>query len=56
MASASAISPNARLQQIYHPWTSYVIVPLFALANAGVSISGSFLAPGLHLADHARAS
>jgi Na+/H+ antiporter NhaA len=40
----SAISPNARLQQIYHPWTSYLIVPLFALANAGVAISGSFLA------------
>ena len=40
----SAISPNARLQQIYHPWTSYVIVPLFALANAGVGISGSDLA------------
>jgi Na+/H+ antiporter NhaA len=40
----SAISPNARLQQIYHPWTSYLIVPLFALANAGVTISGSFLA------------
>ena len=40
---ASAISPNERLQQIYHPWTSYVIVPLFALANAGVTISGDFL-------------
>ena len=40
----SAISPNARLQQIYHPWTSYLIVPLFALANAGVTISGGFLA------------
>jgi Na+/H+ antiporter NhaA len=39
----TAISPNDRLQQIYHPWTSYVIVPLFALANAGVTISGSFL-------------
>ena len=33
--SASAISPNERLQQLYHPWTSYVFVPLFALANAG---------------------
>ena len=32
----SAVSPNARLQQLYHPWTSYVIVPLFALANAGI--------------------
>jgi Na+/H+ antiporter NhaA len=40
----SALSPNERLQQLYHPWTSYVIVPLFALANAGIVISGSFLA------------
>src|SRR2546422_385257 len=39
----SAISPNERLQQLYHPWTSYVIVPLFALANAGIAISGGFL-------------
>ena len=41
---ATALSPNERLQQLYHPWTSYVIVPLFALANAGIAISGSFLA------------
>ncbi len=39
----SAISPNERLQQLYHPWTSYVIVPLFALANTGITISGDFL-------------
>ncbi len=39
----SAISPNERLQQLYHPWTSYVIVPLFALANAGITISTDFL-------------
>src|SRR5439155_20397253 len=39
----SAISPNERLQQLYHPWTSYVFVPLFGLANAGLVISGSFL-------------
>ena len=41
---AAAISPNERLQQLYHPWTSYVIVPIFALANAGIAISGEFLA------------
>ncbi len=41
---ATALSPNERLQQLYHPWTSYVIVPLFALANAGIVLSGSFLA------------
>jgi protein-disulfide isomerase len=39
----SATSPNERLQQLFHPWTSYVIVPLFALANAGIAINGSFL-------------
>jgi Na+/H+ antiporter NhaA len=40
----AAISPNERLQQLYHPWTSYVIVPLFALANAGIAIDSDFLA------------
>jgi Na+/H+ antiporter NhaA len=39
----SAISPNERWQQMFHPFTSYVIVPLFALANAGIAINGSFL-------------
>lgn len=40
---ASAISPNERLQYGLHPWTGYVIVPLFALANAGVHVTGSLL-------------
>src|SRR5580765_4321751 len=39
----SAVSPNERLQQLFHPWTSYVIVPVFALANAGIVINGEFL-------------
>jgi Na+/H+ antiporter NhaA len=39
----TATVPNERLQSLYHPWTSYVIVPLFALANAGIAIDGSFL-------------
>jgi Na+/H+ antiporter NhaA len=38
-----AISPNERLQDAFHPWTSYVVVPLFALANAGIAINGNFL-------------
>ena len=33
-----AISPNERLQRMLHPWTSYLIVPLFALANVGIVI------------------
>jgi len=40
----SATSVNERLQHLFHPWTSYVIVPLFALANAGIAIDGDFLA------------
>jgi Na+/H+ antiporter NhaA len=40
----SAVSPNERLQALYHPWTSYVIVPLFALANAGIAVDADFLA------------
>ncbi len=36
----SAISANERLQYSLHPWTGYVIVPLFALANAGVHVTG----------------
>jgi Na+/H+ antiporter NhaA len=40
---ALAVSPNERLQYLFHPWTSYVIVPLFALANAGVVINAEVL-------------
>ncbi|MFB6705437.1 Na+/H+ antiporter NhaA [Streptomyces sp. NPDC056333] len=40
---ASAVSLNERLQQMYHPWTSYVIVPLFALANAGITVDAGLL-------------
>ena len=44
MELRAATSPNERLQQLLHPWTSYVIVPLFALANAGIELDGRFLA------------
>jgi Na+:H+ antiporter, NhaA family len=33
-------APLDRLERRLHPWVSYAIVPLFALANAGVLISG----------------
>ena len=39
----ATLSPNDILQQRFHPWTSFVIVPVFALGNAGISINGSFL-------------
>jgi Na+/H+ antiporter NhaA len=40
---SSAISANERLQYRLHPWTSFVIVPLFALANAGIHVDGELL-------------
>jgi Na+/H+ antiporter NhaA len=40
---AGTISPNDRLQYRLHPWTSFVIVPLFALANTGIHIDGALL-------------
>jgi Na+/H+ antiporter NhaA len=39
----AALSPNDRYQDLYHPWTSYIVVPLFALANAGVVIDAGSL-------------
>jgi Na+/H+ antiporter NhaA len=43
----AAISPNERLQYRLHPWTSQVIVPLFALANAGIYLGGGALSDAL---------
>ncbi len=39
----AAISPNERMQYRLHPWTSFIVVPLFALANAGIHIDGVLL-------------
>jgi len=38
-----SIPMTERLQSLLHPWTGYVVVPLFALANAGVAVSGDTL-------------
>jgi protein-disulfide isomerase len=43
LSLASAISANERLQYRLHPWTSFLIVPLFALANAGIHIDSGLL-------------
>ncbi|WP_427383436.1 Na+/H+ antiporter NhaA [Janibacter sp. G56] len=45
---ARAISVNERLQELLHGATGYVIVPLFALANAGVDLRGGVLTDALH--------
>jgi Na+/H+ antiporter NhaA len=43
-----AVSPNERLQAVYLPLSSYVIVPLFALANAGVPRRSGPLDAAIH--------
>jgi Na+/H+ antiporter NhaA len=43
----AAISPNEGLQYALHSWTSYVIVPLFALANAGIHFTPGLLSHAL---------
>jgi NhaA family Na+:H+ antiporter len=45
--SREAVSPLARAERRVHPWSSVVVLPLFALANAGVSLSPSLVASAL---------
>ncbi len=40
MIARESVSPLSRLEALLHPWSSFVIVPIFALANAGVRFAG----------------
>ena len=40
-AATEALSPVERLEMMLHPWVGFAIMPIFALANAGVAISGA---------------
>ncbi|HQV59016.1 MAG TPA: Na+/H+ antiporter NhaA, partial [Ilumatobacteraceae bacterium] len=46
----SSVSVVEWLLHALHPWTSYVIIPLFALANAGVQISADSFSAALRSA------
>lgn len=41
--SREAISPVTRIEHALHPWTSMLVVPLFALANAGIVLDAESL-------------
>jgi NhaA family Na+:H+ antiporter len=43
-ASERALSPLVRLEHGLQPWVAFGVMPIFALANAGVSISGESIA------------
>ncbi len=36
-------SPLDRIERALHPWVSYLVLPVFAVANAGVAVSGDAL-------------
>lgn len=40
-ASENVQSPLTRLEHELHPWVAFLVMPLFALANAGVSLGGN---------------
>jgi len=42
-----SVSVAARLEQKLHPITGFIIIPVFALANAGIEISGDSLRDAL---------
>jgi Na+:H+ antiporter, NhaA family len=39
-----AVSVAERLEHLLHPWTSYAVIPIFALANAGVQLDTKLFA------------
>jgi Na+:H+ antiporter, NhaA family len=47
-ARREAVSPTDHLIHALHPWVAFVVMPVFALANAGVALGGADLA-GDHL-------
>jgi NhaA family Na+:H+ antiporter len=50
ITAQETVSPLERLERTLHPWVAFVIMPLFALANAGVPIGASAFGEPLALA------
>ena len=42
-ASRESVSPVEYLETLLHPWVGFVIMPIFAFANAGVPFQASYL-------------
>lgn len=47
IAAREALSPIEQLERSLHPWVAFTIMPLFALANAGVPFDAIDFAPSL---------
>jgi NhaA family Na+:H+ antiporter len=46
-ATKATVSANERLQRVLHPFSAFVVVPAFGLANAGVHLDGAALRAAL---------
>lgn len=46
LAQRELLPPVLRVQSALHPWVAYGVMPLFALANAGVTLGGMDLSAG----------
>jgi NhaA family Na+:H+ antiporter len=50
VAARESISPLERIENGLHPWVSFAIMPVFALANAGVSFEGASVSDAVSVA------
>ncbi len=48
LAARAAVPASDRLQRMLHPWSAFVVVPLFGLANAGVRLDSEALSEAAH--------
>lgn len=49
-AARETLAPAERIQIALHPWVAYLVMPLFAFANAGVSLSPGDLGGSISVA------
>ncbi len=48
MLARESVSVVEWLEHVLHPWASFLVVPLFALANAGIPITSDTVSNALH--------
>jgi NhaA family Na+:H+ antiporter len=48
LAASASVPAGERLQRSLHPWSAYLVVPAFGLANAGVRLDSTALRQAIH--------
>ncbi|WP_085067057.1 Na+/H+ antiporter NhaA [Catenuloplanes japonicus] len=47
LQAAATVSASERMERRLHPWSAYLVIPAFGLANAGVRLTGDVVADAL---------